>query len=272
MSHSSRTSHIVGAVLRQSAVGVGLFALSLVGIALALVLALAMRTLAPLLLGPAIIGLVAVLVWREIAARRREGREALALRPALESAPGTYHGLALPDDASLDDSHTWVRASDGPTAAIGVDDLALRLLGPVERVTVAPVGAHIERGQALFVLRRGERFIEVRSPVSGRVRAHNASALQRPALINTSPYEHGWVVSLDAPELARQRGALRDPPSAWAWFRAEVDRALATLAPGGPMPAMPDGGLVSPDLHQLIDDETWTRIRAEFFERPERRS
>jgi glycine cleavage system H protein len=274
---STQLTQIIAVWLRRGVIGLGLLTLHLACFAIAVVLALVLRPLAPVILAFGIISVVAVLVWRSVARRVDAQRSPRAYAGQGE---GDYHGVALPADAALDDNHTWVRRSGPATAAVGADDLAVRLLGPVDAVVVsAPVGAQVRRGDALFALVRGDRRLAVRSPVGGRVLAHNRSALHRPSLVNTSPYEHGWIVSLGVPDLARQQSALRDPPSASAWFRAEVDRALAMVAPGGPMPAMPDGGLVSPDLHRLIDDETWSRIHADFFERapgaaaaPEQRS
>jgi glycine cleavage system H lipoate-binding protein len=251
--------------VRNGLAGLGLVVLYVAGFALAVMLVLLMRPLTPVILGLAIASVLGTLIWREVSARRRERAQSL---PAARDDIATYtayHGLMLAGDAALDDNHAWVRES-AAGVAVGADDLALRLLGPVDTVSVAPVGSTVERGDVLFVLRRGGRALAMRSPMSGRVREHNRIALARPATINASPYEHGWIASLDVADVAGQRSALHAPPAVWSWFRSEVDRALSTLAPGGPMPAMPDGGLVSSDLHLLLDDETWQRIRAEFFE------
>ncbi len=143
--------------------------------------------------------------------------------------PITFHkGLRLGADVAVHPGHTWARFRRGQ-AVVGADDLVQASLGPVETVTLPPTGTWICRGQPLFGLRRGDRTVELRAPVSGMVVDHNASVEQRPSLMNTDPYGQGWVVKLRGLDLRRERRRLRAGETARVWFGYEVDRLISAL-------------------------------------------
>lgn len=173
----------------------------------------------------------------------------------------TYKGLRLATDVAVHSGHSWARM-DGPHVMVGADDLLPTALGPVEDVELPSAGREVARGDVLFRLRRGDRAIAVRAPVSGTVVAGNEALALEPGLINTDPFQLGWAVKLrGAPELGRDRRELRSGEEGRAWFRAEVDRLLAIVqADVAAVPAMADGGTVAADLYLRIDDSTWRRV------------
>jgi glycine cleavage system H protein len=182
---------------------------------------------------------------------------------AATSPVETYKGLRLATDVALDRGHAWARA-EGRSVTVGADDLLASALGPADRVELPPPGRQVLRGDVLFRLRRGDRDLEVRAPVSGTVVAANDALSKEPDLVNADPFRRGWAVKLgsvsepadDQPDLKRGQDAL-------AWFKAEVDRFLATvLGDVVAVPAMADGGVITGDVYQRIDHGTWLRVKA----------
>jgi glycine cleavage system H protein len=182
--------------------------------------------------------------------------------------PPQHHGVRVPEGLLLHPGHTWVRRLGDRVAVVGVDDLLQRTLGPVERVVFPAAGKEVARGGALFSLLRGGRRIDVRSPIAGRIRRCNDAVARQPGLVNASAHELGWAVEIEVADPPSAATDLRRDPEAGSWFRAEVDRLLAAVMPAGPMPAMPDGGVISERLHDLIDEATWQRIRTDFYGAP----
>jgi glycine cleavage system H protein len=174
----------------------------------------------------------------------------------------SYNGLRLATGVATSPYHSWARLTSSE-AKVGADDLTQAVLGPIERVELPIVGDHVERGQPLFRLRHGQRSVDVRSPVSGEVVDTNRRLLRTPGLVNQEPYASGWAVRMRTDRRPNgQRGLFRGK-DARAWFRLEVDRLLAALTPG--VPALPDGGVISQQLHLQIDDDSWDRMRRSFF-------
>lgn len=200
------------------------------------------------------------------------GAVVFALSPTFRSwwrsrstGQASFSGIRLAHDVALHPAHAWARLEDGELV-VGADDLMQATLGPVEVVELPSAGRRVEAGEPLFRLRRGERTVDVRSPVSGEVRACNESLRDRPELVNQAPFTAGWVVRLDGEGPRRQRRGLLRGGKARTWLRGEVDRLLATLVaePMG-VPSLPDGGVVVGELHEHIDDATWRRLSHSFF-------
>jgi glycine cleavage system H protein len=177
----------------------------------------------------------------------------------------TYKGLRLSSDVAMHAGHGWARKV-GEHVMVGADDLLPAALGPVQRVELPPAGHTVARGDVLFRLHRGDRTVDVPSPVDGVVVGNNNALAHEPGLVNTDPFRRGWVVMLSGalgskPELT----GLRRGQDAGAWFRTEVDRLVATVQHDtGAVPTMADGGAVADDLYMHIDDVTWRRVTETF--------
>jgi hypothetical protein len=100
--------------------------------------------------------------------------------------------------------------------------------------------------------------------VSGTVVAANDALSKEPDLVNADPFRRGWAVKLGSvSEPAADQQDLKRGQDALAWFKAEVDRFLATvLGDVVAVPAMADGGVITGDVYQRIDHGTWLRVKA----------
>lgn len=174
-----------------------------------------------------------------------------------------HKGLRMGTDVALDRGHAWARLGRR-RVVVGADDLMQATLGPIDSVELPTWGDEIRRGEPLFVLRRGDRSIEVNSPVSGTVTATNTRIREQPELVNEEPFGDGWAVTLRSwnPDADAER--LRRGDDAHEWFRDEVDRLIALLEPSR-APALADGGALVEDLHRHVDDDAWRRLKDAFF-------
>lgn len=187
------------------------------------------------------------------------------LRPDPVDDPVTeeHHGVRVPPGRLLTAAHAWLTPASRGGTLVGADDLLLRALGPVEQVTLPEPGTRLTAGETLFSLRRGDRQVDVKLPFEAEVLGRNEALLSRPGLVHTSPYGLGWVLRV-RPAVHLSGLGIRAAEEASGWFRKEVDGLLARVAPA-PVPAMPDGGVISPDFHELIDAPTWRTVHDEFF-------
>jgi glycine cleavage system H lipoate-binding protein len=177
-----------------------------------------------------------------------------------------YHGLTIPPVSYyVHPAHSWAKAESMDSATVGVDALVVAALGSVVSVEALAVGTPVEQGQTLFALCCGNRRLEVKAPVGGVVADVNREATATPALIKDSPYGAGWVVWLEGVNFSGARGQLTSGSGVRAWFRREVDRLTDVLAPGGAVPTMADGGVLSDDISSHINDAKWAEITSKFF-------
>jgi glycine cleavage system H protein len=101
----------------------------------------------------------------------------------------------VPENLKYSKSHEWVRVA-GDTATIGITDHAQHELTDIVFVEVPAVGDKIKAGDACAVVESVKTASDLYSPVSGEVVAANALVVQDPALVNSDPYDAGWLYKL----------------------------------------------------------------------------
>ena len=135
--------------------------------------------------------------------------------------------------------HMWVEILRSGNVRVGVDEFARRALGGVDAVELPRVGARVQQGAPMMVLRRGSQRLTLPAPVSGTVEqcSDTIATGAQPA--------HAWVCDLQPTRLGHELGELRVASGAGEWLRQEVRRvsdwvgALPTPVPGV---AHQDGG------------------------------
>ncbi|CAB3258875.1 unnamed protein product [Arctia plantaginis] len=88
--------------------------------------------------------------------------------------------------------HEWVSVSDN-IGTVGISNYAQDALGEVVYVQLPEVGQEIAAGDECGALESVKAAGEVYSPVSGTITEKNTTLESKPALINKSCYEDGWL-------------------------------------------------------------------------------
>ncbi len=101
--------------------------------------------------------------------------------------------MEFPDGLRYTKDHEWVRA-EGDEVVFGVTDYAQDQLGDIVYVELPEVGAEITQGEAFGSVEAVKAVADMYSPVTGEVVAVNDTVNDDPAVINSSPYEEGWMV------------------------------------------------------------------------------
>ena len=105
--------------------------------------------------------------------------------------------------------HEWIRV-EGDTATIGISGHAQEQLGDVVFAEVPEAGRRVSKGQEAAVVESVKAASDIYSPISGEVVERNVKVIEKPELVNTSPYEQGWMVKVklaDKGELAKLMSA-----------------------------------------------------------------
>jgi glycine cleavage system H protein len=80
---------------------------------------------------------------------------------------------------------------------IGVTDYAQDQLGDVVYVELPEMGKEVAKDDLVVEIESTKSVGEVYAPFSGTVSAVNDAVAETPELVNTSPYDDGWLVELD---------------------------------------------------------------------------
>lgn len=104
-------------------------------------------------------------------------------------------------------SHEWVK-NDGSVATIGISDHAQGHLGEVVFVELPEAGTKVSQGGAFGNVESVKATSDVNSPISGEVVEVNSKLSETPGLINSSPYEEGWMIKVKPSSPAELEGLL----------------------------------------------------------------
>ena len=106
----------------------------------------------------------------------------------------------IPEDLRYTDAHEWVRDLGDGVVRIGITDHAQSQLGDVVFVQLPAVGDEVAAGSAVGEVESTKSVSDIYAPVSGTVAAVNDALEANPELINSGPYEAGWMLEVRLPE------------------------------------------------------------------------
>ncbi|MBN2600291.1 MAG: glycine cleavage system protein GcvH [Candidatus Thermoplasmatota archaeon] len=98
-------------------------------------------------------------------------------------------------------THEWVKLA-GNKAKIGITDHAQHELTDIVFVELPTVGKEIKKGDELCVVESVKSVSEVYAPVGGKIVAVNTKLDDSPEIINSSPYDDGWLVEIEITDKA----------------------------------------------------------------------
>jgi glycine cleavage system H protein len=103
--------------------------------------------------------------------------------------------MLVPDELRYAETHEWIRA-EGAIGTVGITDHAQAELTDIVYVELPQVGAVLEPRQAAAVVESVKAASDIYSPVSGQVAEINSELESNPGLVNTDPYNAGWLFKL----------------------------------------------------------------------------
>jgi glycine cleavage system H protein len=94
-------------------------------------------------------------------------------------------------------SDEWVRV-EGNTAVIGVTDYAQDALSDVVFFeAVVAIGDALSSKDQIATLESVKAAADVSTPISGKVIAINEDLSSSPEIVNSDPYEKGWMLKIE---------------------------------------------------------------------------
>jgi glycine cleavage system H protein len=103
--------------------------------------------------------------------------------------------MEFPEELKYTEEHEWVMVEE-ELAVVGITDFAQDALGDVVFVELPEVG------KAFGVVESVKAVSDIYAPVSGVVEEINDDLVDAPEIINTSPYEDGWMIKLRMDDVA----------------------------------------------------------------------
>jgi len=93
-------------------------------------------------------------------------------------------------------SHEWIRV-EGNIGTVGISDHAQKEVTDVVYVEMAKTGKIVKAGDEATTMESVKAAFSIYAPVSGTITSTNVSLEGDPGLINSSPYDDGWIFRME---------------------------------------------------------------------------
>jgi glycine cleavage system H protein len=101
--------------------------------------------------------------------------------------------MNVPDQLKYTREHEWIRV-EGDEIVIGVTDFAQGELGDVVFIEIETEGESLSRGDTFGTIEAVKTVSDLYMPVDGEVLEVNPALEDTPELVNSKPYDEGWMV------------------------------------------------------------------------------
>jgi glycine cleavage system H protein len=103
--------------------------------------------------------------------------------------------------------HEWTRL-EGSMARVGITEYAAKTLNDVVYLSLPSPGQSVKQSSTFGTIESIKAVSELYSPLSGTVSKVNSELVNRPELVNQSPYGEGWIVEIEVSNLAAEKTLL----------------------------------------------------------------
>jgi len=104
---------------------------------------------------------------------------------------------SVPSDLRYTNEHEWVRPLSESIFRVGITDYAQGALGDIVYIQLPKLGERIEAGKVCGEVESTKSVSEIYSPLTGKVINVNSDLESTPEVINSQPYEMGWIFDIE---------------------------------------------------------------------------
>ena len=111
--------------------------------------------------------------------------------------------MNIPSNLKYTKDHEWIRV-EGEFAFVGITDFAQGELGDIVYLEIETVGETLAKEEVFGTIEAVKTVSDLFMPVSGEILEMNEVLNDAAELVNTDPYEKGWLIRMkisDAAEL-----------------------------------------------------------------------
>ncbi|WP_069815128.1 glycine cleavage system protein GcvH [Streptomyces sp. TP-A0874] len=108
--------------------------------------------------------------------------------------------MSNPQQLRYSKEHEWLTDPEDGVSTVGITSHAADALGDVVFVQLPEVGDSITAGEPCGELESTKSVSELYAPLSGEIVETNLEVVEDPALVNTAPFEGGWLFKVKVAE------------------------------------------------------------------------
>ncbi|WP_405565198.1 glycine cleavage system protein GcvH [Polaribacter sp. Asnod6-C07] len=104
--------------------------------------------------------------------------------------------MNIPSELKYTKDHEWIKI-EGNIATVGITDFAQGELGDIVYVDVDTLDDTVDEGEVFGSVEAVKTVSDLFMPLTGEVVEFNETLEDEPELVNTDPYNKGWMIKID---------------------------------------------------------------------------
>ena len=109
--------------------------------------------------------------------------------------------MNIPENLKYTKDHEWLKVED-KVATIGITEFAQGELGDIVFVEVDTEGESLDLEEVFGTIEAVKTVSDLFMPIGGEVTEFNETLEDEPELINSSPYDKGWIVKVNIADVS----------------------------------------------------------------------
>ncbi|MFJ6720043.1 MULTISPECIES: glycine cleavage system protein GcvH [unclassified Streptomyces] len=108
--------------------------------------------------------------------------------------------MSNPQQLRYSKEHEWLSNAEDGVSTVGITEFAANALGDVVYAQLPEVGDTVTAGETCGELESTKSVSDLYSPVTGEVVEANQDVVDDPSLVNSAPFEGGWLFKVRVTE------------------------------------------------------------------------
>lgn len=183
------------------------------------------------------------------------------------------NSVIIPKGIYFDKTHTWAFMKKDGTVKIGIDDFLPHVTGPVTRIEMKKAGEKIKKGDQLFSIIQKGKQLNIYAPISGTIKTQNETLNTNSSLLNSAPYEEGWIYTIEPTNWLLEIQFLTMADKYKTWLTDEFSRlkdffaaVLKTNNAEYSLITLQDGGAMKDNVLADFGPEIWEDFQTKFID------
>ena len=183
------------------------------------------------------------------------------------------NSMLIPQGLYFDKTHTWAFMEQNGIVKVGIDDFLQHITGAITRIETKNPGEKIKKGDMILSIIQNGKQLNLYSPVSGVIKKNNEKLNTNTLLINSSPYNEGWVYKIEPSNWMRENQLLFMAEKQKEFIKNEFSRLKDFLATtlkvrfsGIYQVILQDGGELRDGILSKLGPEVWEDFQTNFID------
>lgn len=183
------------------------------------------------------------------------------------------NSLIVPKGLYFDKTHTWAFMEQNGEVKVGIDDFLQHLTGEITRIKMKNQGDKVKKGELIMSVIQYGKQLNLYSPVSGVILKQNETLNTNSSLVNSSPYNDGWVYMIEPENWARENQLLFTADKYRQFIKNEFTRlkdflaaALYTDTEKYGRLVLQDGGELREGVLSNLGPEIWEDFQTKYID------